>query len=227
MKGRSGESNIVSVVFAKLPNKISIYFTLVAYALALYSFVPSAVGHFYYDQNNYNKAIYWDKNQPLYYLVRGTQTMATDLKSSVEDFKKTIELSPGLGYAYGFLAGAQIGLKENPAAQKSIAKAMALSGGNAYWHLIAAIANFKDQETFTKHLNKAVKLNPQILSQVRDPQKAASIYIGGNNSDVRVLGFYRKGPKLFLPLPYIPNCPYNHEVLRQRLLWEDKQREQE
>ena len=77
---------------------------------------------------------------------------------------------------------------------------------------------------FHRHFKTAIKSYPEIIDQARNPNAHANIYIGSDSSDVRVMSFFRRGSKLFLPLPYIKNCPREAEVLRQKLLKEHYER---
>jgi len=222
-KKAANENTSIKVLCAQIPKKYSIIFIILAYSLALYSLIPSFVGHFYYDQKNYTQAIKWDKENSLYYLVRGVERLSTDrYQASSEDFKKAISLTPGVGYIYGYLAAAQLALHDNESAKKNIDKAMKLYGINAYWEFIAALANYEDEELFNIYFWRAMKSRTDLIKEVRNPDKQAGVYIGSKESDVRVLSFYRQGPRLFLPLPYIPDCPDKPWILRKRLLEEAK-----
>jgi hypothetical protein len=59
MKKNSDESRLVSILTAKLPQGFKLLSVLILYAISLWSFIPSAIGHYYYDKKDYNKAIEW------------------------------------------------------------------------------------------------------------------------------------------------------------------------
>lgn len=217
-KRREGENETMLKLLSKAPKTLSIPLIILTYVLCLYSYVPSAVGHYFYDLEDYDNAIKWDKENSLYYFVRGTQNLSKDLKQSLYDLKTATELSPGVGYFYGFHAAAQLASEKNNWAQFSINKAIRLSGNNPYWTFLKAFAFLWNENKFVKFFNLAIDARPEILNEVRNPNAHSGLYIGSDEYDVRVLAFYRKGPKLYLPLPYIENCPEDPRKLRKRLI---------
>ena len=223
---QASEDSWVKMIITKVPQKSSFALATLAYVLVSYSFVPSAIGHFYYDTGDYTQAIKWDSKQPLYYLLRGIESLDSQLGSSLKDFKKAVELTPNIGYLHGYLAAARFTLHRTTPARESIDTALKLSGTNSYWHFIAALTKFKNEKAFNRHFNQAMKVHPEIIDQVRDSKLQSSVYIGSKSADVRVLSFFRKGPKMFMPRPYLPNCPTEGEDIRQLLLKEYRARQE-
>ncbi len=189
---------------ARLPSKSHLSSKITAYALSLVVFIPSLLGHYYYDMRNYDKAIKWDPLNSLYHFTRGATGISTDLKAAEKDIENAISLSPSVSYFYGFLASTQLGLNKINEANETINKAIKFDGDDGYWQLIKALANHKDKELFKKHYQKAVKRNPEIETLINQEGYSSAQYIGSTkSSDVRLSSFYRQGPNLYFPLPII------------------------
>ena len=81
---------------------------------------------------------------------------------------------------------------------------MKLDGGDGYWCLLYAYANYKDEKVFKKYKVKALKRNPEIKEILSNPNITTARYIGATkHGDLRLAGFYRTGDKIFFPLPII------------------------
>jgi tetratricopeptide (TPR) repeat protein len=223
LRKNPSEHKLASLLTAKLPQRFKLFAILVLYILALWSFIPSAVGHYYYDQKNYSKAIGWDNKHSLYYFMRGAVTMQANPLQAKSDYEEAIKLSPHIGYFYGYLSLIEIAMNNHQAANTAIQETMRLSGTTAYWNFIAALANFNDEEVYDTYFKKVVAAQPQIFEQACDPEGEASLTIGHSYGDVRIMSFFRGGPLLFLPLPYISECPKYKSQLRQRLIEIDRE----
>lgn len=177
---------------------------ILAYIIALLIFIPSVVGHYYYDQRDLDKAIQWDKYNGLYYFIRGADRINEDSKASEKDLEHAVKLCPSVSYFYGFLAASKLANNKIPEAQTAIAKALSMDGGDAYWYVISAFSNYRDNpEIFKKHYAEAIRLKPEIKELLYDPSYTATEFIGSRRSDSRISAFYRRGPKVYLPLPYL------------------------
>ncbi len=198
---------LVTFLNIKLPQmllpgiKVSKY---LAYIIALVIFIPSIVGHYYYDQGSIDKAIQWDSRNSLYHFMRGADLLNLDTQESEKSLEKAIELSPNVSYFYGFLAAAKLANLKFSEAQAAIAKALYMDGDDQYWYVLSAFSHYNDdKDIFKQHYAKALELNPDIDTLLRDPSYTATEFIGAKKADARVVSFYRKGHKVFLPLPYI------------------------
>ncbi len=175
-----------------------------AYLLALVIFIPSIVGHYYYDRGSIDDAIKWDSKNSLYHFMRGADLLNKDTVESEKSLERAIELSPNVSYFYGFLAAAKLANLKFTEAKEASAKALYMDGDDQYWYVLSAFSHYKDdKDIYKKHYAKALELNPEIDTLLRDPSFTATEFIGAKKADARVVSFYRKGPKVFLPLPYI------------------------
>lgn len=191
----------------KIPEKLFVPAKLLTYLVAGLVLVSSCVGHFYYANNQLSKAVSWDRLNSLYYFMRGANRLNKDTVKSEKDFKAAIELSENVGYFHAFYAASLLANLKFEEAKQPIKKALDLSGGDAYWYLLSALINHEDKDLYKQHLGKALKKRPEIKELISNPNFTASEFIGGRHSDVRVSSFYRKGPRVFLPLPVMPELP--------------------
>lgn len=189
-------------IFASAPQRARLVLSVLAAGLALFILAPSCIGHYYYSKDDYNTAIKWDKDNALYYFMRGCIKLKTDLKSSEKDIKKAIELSPSAPYFHGYLASSQLALKKTKEAKKNIAIAIERDGEIGYWYLIKAYTNLNNKEVFIRDIEKALKLNPKVKHFLSGKENAPSI-IGttGKYNDFRINTFFRQGPQLTFPIP--------------------------
>lgn len=175
-----------------------------AYIIALVIFIPSLVGHYYYDQGSINDAIKWDAKNSLYHFMKGADLINSNTVESEKSLEKAIKLSPNVSYFYGFLAASKLANLKFKEAQSAIAKALDMDGDDQYWYVLSAFSYYNDdQETYKKHYAKALELNPNLDKLLRDPRYTATEFIGSKKSDARIVAFYRKGHRVFLPMPYI------------------------
>ncbi|NQY79326.1 MAG: O-antigen ligase family protein [Candidatus Caenarcaniphilales bacterium] len=190
--------------YSKLPQPFSFIAALVLFGIMLYSFIPSCIGHYFYDHKEINQAIYWDAKHPLYYLVRGADRINDDTENSEVNFKKAVELAPNVPYFYGFLASAQLANFKLVEAKESIDYALKYTGEDAYWLLISAILNKEKNETLSKEqYEKAIELEPKLAKILTNPDLPSFRFIGSRKGDPRINAFYRTGKRLYVPLPYI------------------------
>lgn len=201
--------------YSKLRQPFAFIAALTLFGIMLYSFIPSCIGHYFYDHQEINQAIYWDPKHPLYYLVRGADHINFDTENSEVNFKKAVELAPNLAYFYGFLASAQLANFNLAEAKESIDFALKYTGEDAYWLLISAILNIEENAALSKaQYEKAITLEPHLEKILTNPDLASFRFIGSKKGDPRINAFYRTGKKLYVPLPYIElnnknnfNCP--------------------
>jgi tetratricopeptide (TPR) repeat protein len=190
--------------YLRKPAQISFFF------LSLVILVPSAIGHYYYDQGDLNRAIAIDTKHPLYFLMRGVKTIESDLLHSEKDLLKAVELAPAVPYIRGALAAAQLSNMHLREARESVDFALKHTGNDAYWFLISSlIYQNQDSKKAKAHYTKAVEIDPHIDTFLSDPSLPSYRVIGGRTGDSRIKAFYRSGEKLYLPLPYV-------EIVQQR-----------
>ena len=177
--------------------------------LSSYVFVPSLVGHYFYDTKNIDEAIKWDNKNSLYWFTRGSNNLNTAPKQSEADFTKAIELSPSVSYFYGFLGAAQLANNKSSEAKQNLKKAIAFDGYDGYWCLMYAYANYNDKVIFKEYFKKALKKNPEIKEILANPQTTSAQYLGTTKKgDARLVGFYRMGDNIYFPLPVISNLGF-------------------
>ncbi len=190
--------------FAKLKPNWHQYAMPVAYSIAAIIFISSGVGHYYYSQGSFNNAIKWDKFNSLYHFSRGTDLLNSNIKESLKSLEQATELSPNISYFHGFLAAARLANRQFELADKSADQAILMDGPEPYWLIIKAFANYShDKELFKELLTRALKRNPEIAKILKDPRYQANSYIGHSGSDARIHAFFRTGPVIALPLPYL------------------------
>ena len=195
---------ILKKIYSKFPQALAFIAGLLLFGIMLYSFIPSCIGHYFYDHKEINQAIYWDNKHPLYYLVRGADRINDDTENSEVNFKKAIELAPNVPYFYGFLASAELANLKFENAQKSIDFALKYTGDDAYWLLISALLNKNKNESLArKQYDRAIELEPDLETILMDPDSPSFRFIGSKRGDPRINAFYRTGKRLYVPLPYI------------------------
>lgn len=172
------------------------------YIVAIVLFTTSIIGHYYYDKQNYDQAIKWDPYHSLYHFTRGAVTLNTNIKQSLVDLKRAVELNPNVAFYYGFLAGAELGNNQNDAANNAIDRAIELDGEETYWSIIKAFANYSDHKVFDHYFSKAIKAKPELVEIIQRANISSDAAITGQGGDARVPAFYRRGPDIPLPLPY-------------------------
>ncbi len=165
----------------------------------------SVIGHYYYDKANYERAIFWDRYNSLYHFMQGSYYLNKNTFLSEKYFTEAVRLSPNVGYFYGYLSASLLANNKIPPAEAAIKKALKSSGENAYWHVIMAFINLAQNKSdiYEKHMSKATALNPYIPILLENPQYGSPDVIGSDAGDIRITSFYRRGEKIFLPLPYV------------------------
>ncbi len=179
-------------------------------AIVLSSF--SIAAHYFYDRSQFTRAIALDPYHSLYYFMRGASNLHLNAAISEVDLKRAVELSPHVSYFYGFLAASHLANTQDLSpnsqdprlklASAAIKKAVLYDGNDAYWHTLSSFIHYQNPKLSKAEMKLALKRNPEIESLLHEPSMTASEYIGSRKSDVRISGFYRRGPKVFLPLPY-------------------------
>lgn len=198
---------LIEKLFSELPKRFRLFARISGYLLVITVIGTSSIGHYYYSKKNYDKAIKWDPKNSLYYFTRGARVLNQDTEASEKDLRRAIELSPSVSYFYGFLAASELANHKIEDAKINIKKALEYDGGDAYWYLLSSFINHEDKELSKEHYSKAIKKNPEIEDLLLSPEYKASEYIGSKKGDVRISSFYRNGPKIFLPLPYLERLP--------------------
>ena len=198
-------------IFKKLPSSLRRPAQISFLILSLMILAPSAIGHYYYDQGDLNRAIAIDTRHPLYFLMRGVKTIESDLLNSEKDLLKAVELSPAVPYIRGALAAAQLSNMHLKEARKSVDFALKHTHNDAYWFLISSlIYQNQDSQQAKAHYIKALKIDPHLETFLSDPSLPSYKVIGGKSGDSRIKAFYRSGEKLYLPLPYVEIVQKRH-----------------
>jgi tetratricopeptide (TPR) repeat protein len=198
-------------IFKKLPSFLRRPAQVIFLVLSLVILVPSAIGHYYYDQGDLNRAIAIDAKHPLYFLMRGVKNIESDLVHSEKDLLKAVELAPAVPYIRGALAAAQLSNMHLREARESIDFALKHTVNDAYWFLISSlIYQNQDSEKAKAHYTKALKIDPHLETFLNDPSLPSYKVIGGKSGDSRIKAFYRSGEKLYLPLPYVEIVEKSH-----------------
>ncbi len=190
-------------LFRTFSSKLKSLMMLLGFVLVALVMAPSLIGHHFYIKKQYSKAIQWDKDNGLYYFMRGNKFLNKDPKKSEVDFKKATELCPSVSYFYGFLAASQLANGKRTEAELSIDKAIQYDGNDGYWYLIKAFVNYEDKDKFKELKKKALKRNPEIKVILKHPELSSAQLIGGRKrGDIRVSSFYRRGEKVFYPIAF-------------------------
>jgi hypothetical protein len=165
----------------------------------------SVIGHYYYDRANYERAIFWDRYNSLYHFMQGSYYLNKNTILSEKCFTDAVRLSPNIGYFYGYLSASLLANNKILPAEAAIKKALKSSGENAYWHVIIAFINLAQgkKDIYQKHMSRATALNPYIPILLKNPQYSSPDVIGSDAEDIRITSFYRRGEKIFLPIPYV------------------------
>jgi len=171
--------------------------------ICCFIFSISSIAHFYFDLGQIDKAIEIDKYNSLYHFERGAFLINQDIEQSEIDLENAIKISPDIGYMQAFYSAALLGNGKTEKAKIYIDKALEQMGDDAYLHALAAFIHHDDKELSEAHMEKALVLNPDIEELLKDPSMTADEFIAARHSNPRIMSFYRRGKKLFLPLPYI------------------------
>jgi len=202
--GKQSTPKIAQMIFRELPSSLQKPAQILLISIALLIFIPSGLAHYYYDNGHLNRAISTDPLHPLYYLMRGVNSLAENPQNSEKDLLKAAQLSPSVPYIHGALAASQLANGHLNNAEKSVNFAIKHSGNDAYWYLISSLIHKnKNQKKSQEHYQKAISIDPHLEDFLNDPSLPSYKVIGGKSSDSRIKAFYRSGKKLFLPLPYI------------------------
>lgn len=170
---------------------------------SLVVFGISSSAHYYFDKGDLNKAIKIDKYNSLYHFERGASLINQDIKQSEIDLGNAIKISPDIGYMQAFYSAALLGNGKADQAKTYIDQALQQMGDDAYLHALASFIHIDNKELSKTHMEKALLLNPDIESLLKDPSMTTDEFIAARHSNPRIMSFYRRGKKLFLPLPYV------------------------
>lgn len=196
--------NIKSFAFKKIESELVhkiLKYILILVTTAL--MLMSSLGHYFFDSKQLAKAIKVDPLHPLYHFSRGAKKINTDIEKSKIDLKRAVELAPGLGYFHGFYAAALLGTADFEKAKYHIRKSLKQMGEDPYLLILSSFIEYEDEETSGKHYQKALELNPDLETYLSDPTYSADEFIGVRSSNPRIMSFYRRGSKVYLPLPFI------------------------
>jgi hypothetical protein len=166
-------------------------------------FSISCLGHYFYDQEAYSKAIKVDPLHPLYHFSRGALKINTDIEQSKIDLGNAVGLANGVGYIHGFYAATLLGTNDFDKAKVHIAKSLKQMGDDPYLLILSSFINKDDKEFSQEQYKKALELNEDLDFLLKDPTYSADEFIGVKSSNPRIMSFYRRGKKIYLPLPYI------------------------
>jgi hypothetical protein len=176
---------------------------IIVVILSAIIFYISSLGHFYYDHKDLDKAIKTDYLNSLYYFERGALNIHQDIEASKKDLEKANFLNPNLGYIQAFYAASLLGTGDLEQAQEQINSAIKQLGDNAYLYVISAFSNYDNKEVFDKHFEKAIAMKPEINLLLKQHDISSDEFISSKRSNLRVMNYYRRGSRLYLPLPYL------------------------
>lgn len=163
----------------------------------------SSIAHFYFDKGDIDQAIKIDRYNSLYHFERGAFLINQDIEQSEIDLGNAIKISPDIGYMQAFYSAALLGNGKTEKAKAYIDKALLQMGDDAYLHALASFIHHDDKKLSDMHMEKALLLNPDIEELLKDSSMTADEFIAARHSNPRIMSFYRRGKKLFLPLPYV------------------------
>lgn len=210
---------IVHVLFQTIQNiSIRRLAYVISVLISLFIFIPSILGHHFYDNKRLDAAIKWDNRNSLYYFVRGAKNLNMNPLLSEKDLNKAIEISPSVSYFYGFLGASQLANNKVKAARSTLEKAFKYDGYDGYWCILYAYINLNNRRLFEKYEKLAFDGNPEIKDILSGQNLRSRQCIGvSNHTDIRINGFYRRGEKIFYPVPNLTqlkkfNLQLNHAV---------------
>ena len=174
---------------------------LIIFASVLMSM--SCIGHYFFDDDYLSKAIKFDPLHPLYYFSRGSDLLNKDIELSKHDLSRAVELAPGVGYMHAFYAASLLGTQDLDKAKIHINKAISQMGEDPYLLMLSSFINVEDQKLSAEHYDRAITLNPDLATYLSDPSYTADEFIGVKSSNPRIMSFFRRGKKIFLPLPFV------------------------
>ena len=134
---------------------------------------------------------------------RGARKINTDIEQSKKDLARAVELAPGLGYIHGFYAATLLGSGELEKAKFHIERSLKQMGDDPYLLVLSSFINQDNEALAKEQFAKAVELNPDIEDLLHDPSYTADEFIGVRSANPRIMSFYRRGEKIFLPLPFL------------------------
>lgn len=181
-------------------NKIS---SVLITTVSLIVFSISSFAHYKFDMGLIDEAIKIDKYNSLYHFERGAFLINQNIEQSKTDLENALRLSPSIGYFQAFYSAALLGTGENYKAKMYIDKAIKQMGSDPYLFALASFAYQDDKVLSQNYMGKALELNPDIEYLLKDPSFSADEFIAARQGNPRIMSFYRRGKKLFLPLPYI------------------------
>ncbi len=171
--------------------------------LTIFVMSMSCLGHYFFDQKSYSRAIKVDPLHPLYHFSRGSNRINKDIALSKIDLGNAVKLAPGVGYMHGFYAASLLGTGDYENAKLHIKRSLKQMGNDPYLLILSSFINRDNAELAKEHLDEALKINPDLELLLKDPSYSADEFIGVRSSNPRIMSFYRKGKKIYLPLPYL------------------------
>lgn len=198
-------SKFLRFVSATIPEKLSNAAGTLALIITGLMFTMSCTGHYFYITEKFNTAIKIDRYNALYYFMRGAKNYSNDTIQAEEDFAQAVKLAPGVGYFYGFLASAKLSNFKFPEADKYSREAMRLSGKEGSWYFINALANYGNRDYYQRQIQEAYRADPPLREIMEGRLPRSLKCIGKARRDPRIQAFYRRGKKVFLPIPQLPS----------------------
>jgi O-antigen ligase len=192
--------------FFVLPFKYQNFAYQIILFLCLINFGFSVIGHYHYDNKNYDMAIKFDSEHSLYQFFLGVERYKKNkLAEAIVGFEKSIKLSKNHGFQQGFLAVSYYMLGEKEKAAKWISEGLRLSGNEAQWKYVAHLLYLDIDPSFSKKIKAEALSQDPILSYYDKglmPPKLS--FIGGyQDSYFWIKSYQRRGEKVFLPTPQI------------------------
>lgn len=193
-----------NIVFKTIPEKFIKISKILVLLISFSVFTMSTSAHYFYAREDFDTAIKIDPYHALYYFMRGARDYQSDTKKAEEDFIKAIKYAPGVGYFYGFLASAKLSNFKFAEADQYSKEAIRLSGNEGSWYFINALANYNNKDYYEKQIAKAYQMDPPIKEILEGRMPRSLKCIGKIKRDPRLQSFYRRGRKVFLPIPQLP-----------------------
>lgn len=170
--------------------------------IALVLFSTSCIGHFFYDQKSYIKALKFD-DHPLYHFFYATELFKKmEFNKATLFFQNSINLAENHGYQQGFLASSFFMANDFNNSTKWIDEAIQKSADSAHWQYLGSMIYASINTQIAKNLKtEALKNDPNLLFYEKGVQPPKLKYYGLDKSLIWVNSYQRRGDKVYLPVP--------------------------
>ena len=170
--------------------------------ISLILFSTSCIGHFFYDQKSYTKALKFD-DHPLYHFFYAAKLFEKmEFDKAILFFQNSINLAKNHGYQQGFLASSFFMAKDLKNATKWMDEAIQKSGDSAHWQYIGSMIYAPiNTQISEKYKTEALNNDPNLLFYEKGVQPPKLKYYGLDKSLIWVNSYQRRGDKIYLPVP--------------------------